>query len=171
MSYLAGLTVGALLARQIRRPAGEGEGVKLIHGIAHRRRYYHPGIKAGGGYAEGLENYLRSRPEIKSAVINGVTGSVLINYSCSEEKMDRIIGCCPAPVRAGGLVEAGLKKRMKGLFKALDAGVYGKTGGQLDLPSSLAVLFSSWGIYNTLKLKQWPNGPQMLWWSYNLLRK
>lgn len=172
MSYLAGLTAGTLLAEQLRKSAAVGERFKLVHGIAHRRRYYHPRIKTDSGYAEKLENHLKSFAEITGVTVNRTTGSLVITYSCSEDQIDLLTGRCFASSRAGGVKKtAVLKRGIKDLVGLLDVGVYKKTGGWLDLSSSLAALFLSMGIYKTLKLKQWPNGAQMLWWSYNLLKK
>lgn len=171
MSYLAGLTVGTLLAEQFRKSAAVGERLKLVHGIAYRRRYYHPRIKTDCRYAEKLEHHLRSFAEITGVAVNRTTGSLVITYSCSEDTIDLLTGRWFASLRAGGVKEtAVLKRGIKTLFGSLDAGVYKKTGGWLDLASSLAVLFLSAGLYKTLKLKQRPNGAQMLWWSYNLLK-
>lgn len=172
MSYLVGLTVGTLIAEQFRRSGGGGGRLELVHRIAHRRRYYHPGIKRDRRYAEKLEHDLRSCAELSSVLVNRTTGSVVITYNCSEEKIDRLMGRYIASPRVDGVREtARFRRGIKDLFAALDAGVYKKSGGCLDLPSSLAVMFLAWGTHKTLKLKQWPNGTQMLWWSYRLLKK
>lgn len=165
MSYLAGLAVGSLVAEKLRK-AGSGRGLKLAHGIAGRRRYYDPRLKWDSKYVKKIESYLTKAHGVNDITINKVTGSMLLQYSCSEEAMDFFIKNLPDPDSTGMF-----RKRIRNVFSRFNRGVYRNTGGYLDLKTSIAGVFLVLGLSRTLRMKQWPGGPQMMWWSYNLMKK
>lgn len=176
MSYMAGLAVGGLLAEQLYRIVGKGSHLTLAHGIVGRRRYYSSRIKLDNDYVNKVGNLLRTAKEVKSISLNRVTGSLVIKYSCSEATMDslmdRLIENLDATPRTGRKMKRSgmLRKQIQGGFGSLNARVHRGTNGFLDLPTSCAGVLLALGLIRLIKLKEWPRGSQMLWWSYNLLK-
>ncbi|WP_273484095.1 HMA2 domain-containing protein [Desulforamulus ruminis] len=165
MSYMAGLAVGTLMAEQLRKAGGNG-GIKLVHRTAGRRRYHDPRLKWDDQYAKKVEGYFKTVQGVNRFTINRITGSLVINYHCSEEFVNHLMKDKIFFPRAGKL-----RKRIQGMFGHMNAGVYKRTDGFLDFPTSLAGVFLILGLRKALRLKQWPSGPQMMWWSYNLMKK
>lgn len=164
MSYLAGLAVGSLVVEQFRK-AGSSGGLKLAHGIAGRRRYYDSRLKWDSKYAKKIENYLIKAEGVNSVSISKLTGSMLLQYSCSEEAVDFFVKNLPDPDSTSMF-----RKRIRNAFSRFNQSVFRNTGGFLDLKTSIAGVFLVLGLSRTFRMRQWPGGPQMMWWSYNLMK-
>lgn len=167
MNYLAGVALGSLLASPFRLVSKKRQPeLQLEHRSIGRRRYRSPKIKWDINYIETLGDHLKGHGEVEEVTFNRVTGSLLIKYNCSEAYMDNLIS------NFKGVAEpCKIRRRLHVAVKDINSCVYKRTGGILDLPTSIAGLFLVFGMAKSIRLKQFPNGPQMLWWFYNLMKK
>ncbi|RYD01564.1 hypothetical protein N752_28735 [Desulforamulus aquiferis] len=147
-------SLGSMAAEQMRKFAGNGD-IKLVHSISGRRRYYDGRIKWDNGYAKKIESYLTKVTEINKVTLNRLTGSIVITYSCPEETVDKVFR------KFGGFPGKGnVRKRVHFIFSHINKSLYRTTGGNLDLPTSLAGIFLVLGLSRTIRLKQCPTGPK-----------
>ncbi len=156
------------------------DALVLSRSIPGRRRYYAQKLIGSQGLAEALESALAKLSYIEEVKANPRTGSLLLVYQCSEDRIDglvkepsrRIFGAAAQDPAKGG--EAGglaaLGQGIKSLVGGINRQVKAVTKGLLDLPSLLSLLFTVQGLEKILVSKQLPSGPQMIWWAFSLLR-
>ncbi|MCL5290043.1 MAG: HMA2 domain-containing protein [Bacillota bacterium] len=168
MSYLAGLTLGTLVAEKFLKPKA-GNEFYLVHATPTRRRYLNPQLMEEN-FAQQVFNTLKQLDQIKSISINPVTASLVICFQGSAENIDQLINRlnhAPAPpLNETSLVQTKLARA----FRRADRCIAETTRGYFDLSTALGAVFLIWGVNKVIKLKQQPAGPQMLWWSYKLLK-
>lgn len=194
MSYLSGLAIGLSAGKQIHRMfAGKrfansthkvfrpdstafihtsARVLSLVHALPGRRRYTSTVLLNNAKLAEQLSLKLKALPSITSVEINIYTGSMLIKYTCAEQEMDGLIDYLqhkmavsqPAPSHS----QVGLQ--IRSVFINLDQMIRQFTNNQFDLRSFIASIFITRGLNKVITFKQYPSGPQMLWWAFTLLR-
>ncbi|MBP2630623.1 MAG: hypothetical protein H6Q70_1251 [Firmicutes bacterium] len=194
MSYLSGLAIGLSAGKQLHnifagnqstqsthkvfRPINTSSirdnaiALSLIHALPGRRRYTSTILIGNLKLTEELNFKLKTLPSITSVTINPHTGSMLINYTCSETQMDGLIDYLQhklahsknTPVHS----EVGLQ--IRSIFINLDQLIRQFTNNQFDLRSFIASIFITRGLNKVITFKQYPSGPQMLWWAFTLLR-
>jgi len=89
MNYLTGVALGISAGRQLSRLIKGG--FSLVHTLPGRRRYLHDDLLQNKELAAEWQTHLASIKGIVKARVNPRTGTVLIEYSCSEEYIDLVI--------------------------------------------------------------------------------
>lgn len=169
MSYLAGLTLGTMIAEKICR-CKRKSSFTLAHAIPGRRRYYNPRLK-DPSYAEKVYFLLKDLRGIKTFSINPLTGSLLLYYNCKDENIDMLINQLDSTPKMECSKEASLvKQSLNSTLTSMNHYLLNNSSGLLDLKTACGCVFLFWGLNKVIKLRQMPAGPQMLWWSYKLLK-
>ncbi len=171
MSYLTGLALGISAGKQVGK-LYRSKGFQLVHKSRGRRRYFHEGLVNNAGFAEKLEQQLAGASALQRFTINQVTGTLLLEYTCQDEQMDRIIGYLedlahrPSPTSAYGKIGSDIRRG----FGSVNKKIKDNTGLTFDLRTLVSLWLMAWGANKMWTLGQRPSGPQMLWWSYSLLK-
>lgn len=161
---------------------------ELVHAIKGRRRYRSDLLK-DQKFAEDLKRKFDNISEfafINKIKINNVTGSILLEYlsnDSNEKYIDDLFSGLNQNIEkleSGKELEA--KKRstiskrltylnfvMKKSLNKLNSSVANSTYNILDLKTFVGLLFFGLGGYRVLTLKEFPAGPQMMWWGYHIL--
>lgn len=193
MSYLSGLAIGLSAGKQLHQlfsgkttpshtvcqasqptfmAAKPSKQITLVHALPHRRRYQSAMFIHNTSLRTAFLYKLQALPFITSVEINSYTGSLLLTYTCSSIQIDNLMDYLEdkffGPSRSVSQSEAGLQ--IRNLFINLDRFIQQMTNYHFDLRSLIASIFITRGINKVLTLKQYPSGPQMLWWAYTLLR-
>lgn len=199
MSYASGMAIGLTIGQQIFKLFAQNainndenigsnftdfnqelkkQGIKLAHALKGRRRYYIDALKQNERLAKILSLKLKELPYIKEVTANINTGSLLILYNCAENIIDDIF--CQLQEKVFNLKEkisqvANSSTTILGntiilLIKDINEWVRNKTNNLLDLKVLVSSIFIIRGIRKILMLGQRPNGPQMLWWAFSILR-
>jgi hypothetical protein len=171
MSYLTGLALGISAGKQVGK-LYRGKGFQLVHESNGRRRYFHEKLVNDKEFAGKLEQQLRSASALHSFTINPVTGTMLLEYSCPDEQVERIMGyveelsCLPSPSSSYGKIGSDIRNG----FSSMNKSIKKNTGLTFDLRTLVSLGLMIWGTNKVWTLGQRPSGPQMLWWSYSLLK-
>ena len=130
--------------------------------------------------AKRLTEKLTAQDGIDEAQVNLRTGSLLLLYHGDETAVDRVMEKVMAetmetstlpslPGTVGnGLAAVGMSLRCTAAD--LNHRLKVATHGWLDLPSLMSLIFIVRGVQKILLLRQFPSGPQLLWWAFSLLR-
>lgn len=151
----------------------------LAHAIPGRRRYYAAALQGNEVLAAQMKERLLAEDGVDGVEINPVTGSLLLFYHGTEAALDRLmeeaawsfVPPSATPLRFSG--EEGLAavgQNLRRMTGELNQRLKTATHGWLDLPSLFSFLFLIRGVQKMLLLKQFPSGPQLLWWAFSLLR-
>ncbi|MDF2633538.1 MAG: hypothetical protein K0R78_412 [Pelosinus sp.] len=171
MSYLTGLALGISAGKQVGK-LYRGKGFQLVHNSNGRRRYYHEKLVNNADFARNLEQQLTGASALRSFTINQITGTLLLEYSCSDEQIERIIGYLeefsrrPNPLSPYGKIGSDIRSG----FSSVNKSIKNSTGLTFDLRTLVSLWLMAWGANKVWTLGQRPSGPQMLWWSYSLLK-
>lgn len=197
MSYMSGMMMGLAFGQSVRklltgRPAKQGPSpFALARAIPGRRRYYAKALIGNEALAQAVEKALTKLDCIDEVKANPVSGSLLLLYHGDEAQIDALaaqlaarvfsapapkaameIGAPDAAVSHEGAAEglAAFGQSVRGTFNAISHQMKRLTGGWLDLPSLLSLVFTVRGLQKILVTKQLPSGPQLIWWAFSLLR-
>lgn len=155
----------------------EEQSVRLVHAIKGRRRYYINALRQNGRLAKLVTVKLRELPFVKEVSANINTGSLLIIYSCAENIIDnifrqlkeRVFNIGNKIVKAGTSTGSYISTTFVRLIKEINAWLKIQTCNLIDLKGIIAGLFIVRGLRKIL-MGQRPNGPQLLWWAFSLLK-
>lgn len=180
---------GARMARVgIRSPFFQSDALPpsltLARAIPGRRRYYAAALQNNEALAKRLTEKITARDGIDEAQVNLRTGSLLLLYHGDETAADRVMEEVMEEVMAetmetstlpslpgtvgNGLASVGMSLRCTAAD--LNHRLKVATHGWLDLPSLMSLIFIVRGVQKILLLRQFPSGPQLLWWAFSLLR-
>lgn len=156
----------------------EEQSVRLAHAIKGRRRYYIDALKNNEKLAKLITVKLNELPFIKQVTANVNTGSLLILYSCAENVMDdiftqlkqRIFNIGNKLMAMGGNATTQIGCILLNLIREINLWIKTKTGNLMDLRVAVAGFFIIRGLRKVMTMGQRPNGPQMLWWAFSILR-
>jgi len=171
MSYLTGLALGLSAGKQVGK-LYRGKGFQLVHRSQGRSRYYYEKLVNNAELAGRLEQLLKSASPLHSFAINQVTGTVLLVYSCPDEQIEMIMGYLeefsrrPSPTSSYGKIGSDIRSG----FSSMNKSIKENTGLNFDLRTLVSLGLMIWGANKVWTLGQSPTGPQMLWWSYSLLK-
>ena len=171
MSYLTGLALGISAGKQVGK-LYRSKGFQLVHGSHGRRRYYYEKLVNNKELAVTLGKLLQSTSAVHNVVINQVTGTILLEYNCEDEKIERIMEYVeqysqrPSPTSSYGKIGNDIRNSFSSVNKAIKE----NTGLNFDLRTLVSLGLMIWGTNKVWTLGQRPTGPQMLWWSYSLLK-
>jgi len=171
MNYLTGLTLGISAGKQFGK-LYRSPGFSLVHAIPGRRRYFHKKLINNSEFSGDIERELVSISALRSFVINQVTGTILLEYTCSDEQIDMMMTYLdhlsnkPDPNSLYGKVGTDIRRNAGSLNQAIKT----HTNLTFDLRTIIALGMMFWGAQKVWTLGQRPNGPQLLWWSYSLLK-
>lgn len=171
MSYLTGLALGISAGKQVGK-LYRGKGFQLVHSSHGRRRYYHENLVNNAEFAGKLEQQLTGASVFHSFTINPVTGTVLLGYTCQDQQIDMIIKYLenlsrrPNPTDFYGKIGSDIRRG----FGSVNKKIKENTGLTFDLRTLVSLWLMAWGTNKIWTLGQRPSGPQMLWWSYSLLK-
>lgn len=151
-------------------------GLTLVHALPGRRRYRSNALLGNETLAKALTTLFSTLKGVTSISINTRTGSLLCLYSCPDSHLDLAIRYIhsnyfapkqnsPAPNPISETMHS-----LRAFFHWLDQNVRRLSQNQFCLRSLLAAIFISRGLRKVLTLRQYPSGPQMLWWAFGLLR-
>ena len=197
MSYMSGMMMGLAFGKGVRQLLTGGApkicaGAKcgtpdfaLLRSLPGRRRYCAKALVGNGELAAAVETALAKLPFVDEVKASAVTGSLLLVYHGEETRIDAIaerlrarVFTVPAQKAADvptsqddhseGLAAFG--QSLRGTFIAINGHIKAMTGGWFDLPSCLSLFFTVRGLQKLLLLKQLPDGPQLIWWAFSLLR-
>jgi hypothetical protein len=184
MNYITGLSIGLSIGRQLHslffkkcaEPNAAAGGFELLHSLTGRRRYRNSVLINNKPLAEFWQAQMLRLPKVKRVEMNIYRGTFLIEYDCSGAVIDRLMAClanfkakkpCSPPAHHSvGHIGIGIHRA----FNDINDCVREMTRNRWDLSTFLAVIFTFWGIYKIITLRQLPSGPQMLWWAYGLLK-
>ena len=121
---------------------------------------------------------LSELPYIKEVTANVNTGSLLILYSCAENIMDdmfnqlkqRVFNLGNKIMTMSGNATTQIGCILLNLARELNTWIKAKTGNLMDLRIVAAGFFLIRGLRKIMVMGQRPNGPQMLWWAFSMLR-
>ncbi len=153
----------------------------LARAIPGRRRYYVRALLGNEPLAAAVNEALSRLSCMDEVRANPVTGSLLLVYHGDEAAVDAIAArladrVFTPPERAALLLEeaetdlAAVGRSIRRTTTALSQRLRMISNGWFDLPSLLALFFALQGVQKLLLTKQLPSGPQLLWWSFSLLR-
>lgn len=134
---------------------------------------------------ESLKNQNEKNEELKSKLlklkginkvdINGLLGTVLINFDEVLLKPNFVIGIL---LNLLGLEEKVFEHKngkvsdvLKELLKNVDVAIYSKSKGILDLKTTLVIILLIYGVKKIRQNPILPSGVNLLWWAYNLIGK
>ncbi|WP_278847917.1 HMA2 domain-containing protein [Megamonas hypermegale] len=152
--------------------------MRLAHAIKGRRRYYIDALKNNEKLAKLITVKLNELPFIKQVTANVNTGSLLILYSCAENVMDdiftqlkqRVFNIGNKLMAMGGNATTQIGCILLNLIREINLWIKTKTGNLMDLRVAVAGFFIIRGLRKVMTMGQRPNGPQMLWWAFSILR-
>ena len=166
----------------------------LVSSLQGRRRYRLAALAANPALCRYLEERLGSLSDIRSAKANGVTASLLLEYTASEETIDRLMegirqrlvpvsgraqvavvpgqaaGQGAAPLHGQGYVPTLYAKSWSGTGNFLNSQVRRLTGNSFDISALISLFFLIRGIRKILVYGQRPSGPSMIWWALHLMK-
>lgn len=156
----------------------KAQSFRLAHAIKGRRRYYIDALKQNEKLAKVLSLKLKELPYIKEVTTNINTGSLLIIYSCAENIIDDIFAQLKNKVFAfkhkvtqmSNQATTMASDTILMVVKEINEWVKKKTNNVIDLRVLVSSFFALRGIRKILTMGQRPNGPQMLWWAFSILR-
>lgn len=156
----------------------EEQSVRLAHAIKGRRRYYIDALKNNEKLAKLVSVKLSELPFVKEVTTNINTGSLLILYNCAENIMDdiflqlkkRVFNIGNQIMTMGGNVTTQIGCILLNLIREINMWIKAKTGNLMDLRIAIAGWFIIRGLRKVMTMGQRPNGPQMLWWAFSILR-
>jgi hypothetical protein len=172
MHLITAAVMGTFLGRK--RPAGGGElpsfaGVlETEHALPGRLRLRAPLLAGQPRAAAQLEASLGRLEGIRSVEANALTGSLLIRFAPERVQAGMVIG---AVVRLLGLERAVahpppamIGQGIRSAGDALNQAIHRRSGGLLDLQTSMVLLLVTAGIRQLAAGNQfgWP----LLWWAY-----
>ncbi len=207
MSFLSGIMMGASLGSTI-HDALTGSSRKmmqedcrgalpefaLVSSLQGRRRYRLAALAANPALCRYLEERLGSLEAVRSAKANEVTASLLLEYTTSEENIDRLMegsrqrlvpvsgiaqaavvpgqaaGQGAAPLHGQGSVPPLYAKSRRGPGHFLNSQVRRLTGNSFDISALISLFFLIRGIRKMLVYGQRPSGPSMIWWALHLMK-
>lgn len=154
------------------------QSVRLAHAIKGRRRYYINALKQNEKLAKQLSLKLQELPYVKEVVTNINTGSLLILYSCAENIIDDIFAQLKNKVfdfkqnitQMHNQATDVVSNTILMVVKKINEWVKKKTNNIIDLRILVSSFLALRGIRKILMMGQRPNGPQMLWWAFSILR-
>lgn len=167
---------------------------KCLSKIKGRRRYKSDLLKQEK-FAKALKEKIDSFKLLKKLTINTVTGSMLLEYTCSEELIDEMMTALnEQSKKLSETKEQPQKKGQKNVQRisrgAIDAtaekgmgrGMTMKGGKVTSILPTLLSTFNltgfsgivatvclAWGGYNLVRRKQIPLGPQLVWLGYKTI--
>lgn len=171
MNYLTGLALGISAGKQVGK-LYRRKGFELIHATQGRRRYYNEKLINNAEFADSLEGYLRGISALHSIAINQVTGTVLLEYSLSDDQIEKLVESLgdfsrrPSPTSSYGKIGSDIRNS----FSSVNKSIKENTGLTFDLRTLVSLGLMFWGVNKVWTLGQRPTGPQMLWWSYSLMK-
>ncbi|MDQ0203285.1 HMA2 domain-containing protein [Pectinatus haikarae] len=191
MSYAAGMVLGMSVGQKIFELFAKGvpvtenkiisvvPQVKLVHSLQERRRYSIAALKDNAGLAAVLETYLIKLDYVKKVNANAITGSLIIEFSRDAKKIDELMdylaehvfGVADSAKKRKNIELASLGSQIYDFFIFWDNYLKEKTANAVDLRSFTAFMFMVTGLRKLLLQKQLPAAPQLLWWSFSLLRR
>ncbi|MGM9581662.1 MAG: HMA2 domain-containing protein [Anaerovibrio sp.] len=216
MSFMSGIMMGASLGSTIHEaltggsrrqaapavmPVARGEGQQvpefaLVSSLQGRRRYRLAVLAANPALCRYLEEALGGMMGMGAVSANEATGSLLLEYTASEEKIDRLMegirqrlapvsGSVQAgqPGQAGNLAGQGTALvPARGQAPTIYARSWSSTGAFLnrqvrqltcnsfDISALISLFFLIRGIRKMLVYGQRPSGPSMIWWALHLMK-
>lgn len=123
-----------------------------------------------------------------------MTASLLLEYTASEETIDRLMegirqrlvpvsgraqaavvpgqaaGQVAAPLHGQGYVPTLYAKSWSGTGNFLNSQVRRLTGNSFDISALISLFFLIRGIRKMLVYGQRPSGPSMIWWALHLMK-
>lgn len=186
MNYVTGLSIGLSIGHKLyglfqneSRHAEANEGFVLLHTLPGRRRYKHEGLIGNQALADIWQAQMLRLPQVHRVTMNIQLGTFLIEYICPEAHIDRLLKCLSnleqtpdstdcVQAKPNSLGRIGMKIRR--FFVRVNQYLWQATGQQWDLATLCAVFFSVVGVHKIMTLRQFPSGPQLLWWAFGLLK-
>ena len=173
MSYMTGIALGISAGKQFGKLyRRKSKGFSLLHAIPGRRRYHHEKLLNNAEFAGMLANQLTNASVLRSFNINQFTGTVLLEYTCPDEQIDRVMEYLdnlsqrPNPNDAYGKVGSDIRRAASNLNQS----VRKNTESIFDLRTLASLGLMVWGANKVWNLGERPSGPQMLWWAYSLMK-
>lgn len=166
----------------------------LVSSLQGRRRYRLAVLAANPALCHYLEERLGSLSDIRSVRANEVTASLLLEYTASEENIDRLMegirqrlmpvsgraqaaavpgqaaGQVAVPLHGQGYVPTLYAKSWSGTGNFLNSQVRRLTGNSFDISALISLFFLIRGIRKMLVYGQRPSGPSMIWWALHLMK-
>lgn len=196
---LTGSTINDALTGSSRKMTREACGgvlpeFALVSSLQGRRRYRLAALAANPALCRYLEERLGSLEAVRSAKANEVTASLLLEYTASEETIDRLMegirqrlvpvsgraqaaavpgqaaGQVAAPLHGQGDVPTLYAKSWSGTGNFLNSQVRRLTGNSFDISALISLFFLIRGIRKMLVYGQRPSGPSMIWWALHLMK-
>ncbi len=159
----------------------------LVHAINGRRRYRSVLLK-DQNFAENIKKRLTALPGIDSVTVNYVTCSILITYSTTDQFIDSIFSeinqasqnadkknCeeesnCNCKHHCHKVPSSTLRRKINVFIDNVDLRLKNASKGKVDLGILVGLVCLIQGIRQIIRLKEYPSGPQFVWWGFHLLR-
>lgn len=176
MSYMTGLALGLSAGKQLyniwhnESDNVQKEGFILIHATPGRRRYQNTKLQQDAEFCRFVAYYLPLMRRIVSCEVNELSGTVLIHFQADDynyvETGLHLLECLYKQKAPYG--QTGMKVR--GAVGGLNRTIRKKTGEMLDLKTLVAAWMFFQGTRKCLMQGQNISGPNLLWWSYSLMK-
>ena len=175
MHILTGLLLTALLKR---KPGGRNPHlptfpgvIETVHALPGRIRFRTPYLVDRQGQAEDLQKRLARLDGVHEVAVSAVSGSVCVWFAADRVTPELLLG---AIIRLLGL-ERHLQRLPRSVVgreireggEAVNRAIHAKTGGLLDLWTTVPLVLVGLGIRNVATGR--PYGWPMLWWAYRSL--
>lgn len=189
VNYVTGLSIGLSIGHKLyglfqneSRHTETSEGFVLLHTLPGRRRYKHKCLVGNQDLADVWQAQMLRLPQVRRVTMNIQLGTFLIEYICPEAHIDRLLKCLSSLSQTPDSTESsdGVKQKQNSLgqvglrirrfFVRVNQYLWQATGQQWDLATLCAVFFSVVGAHKMMTLRQFPSGPQLLWWAFGLLK-
>lgn len=145
------------------------------HLLPGRVRFQIPLLVAQEKAVSDLTKQLKKIDGITKVHCNHISGSVLIHFDEKKLQADLLFTVL---IKLLGLEselertpEPGLKKEISKISKGINAAIYSKSNGLLDLKTIVPVSFGLIGLYRLFAVRplSMPTAITMIWWGYNAL--
>lgn len=176
MSYMTGLALGVSAGHKIyslwnkREGCVAEDGFRLAHALPGRFRYRNVRIQEEPEFAAFIKHYLPLMRRIVSCEVNELSGSVIICFVPGEEAyvntaLQLLENLYESKVPYG---KVGMKVRRT--VRRFNRFVRAETGEMLDIKTLFAAFMMFEGLRKCLVQGQAFGGPNLIWWSYSLMK-
>lgn len=149
--------------------------LEVQHYVDGRIRVKIESLKNNSEKTQELEEGLLKLNGINEIAATPMLGTVLIKFNPTVIEPVILIGVLlnflDLEEEAFGRKNGKISFLLKDIIDAMDMTLYNKTKGILDLKTTIALFFLTYGIKKIKQNPIMPNGINLLWWAYNIITR
>ena len=149
----------------------EHQQYQLVAKTTGRRRYHILSLVNNRLLATLLETKLRAISGLTEVRASDLTGSLIISYTLSEEKVDDLIEKVAKIIKptVPPLYDT-FSSSVQNIQHQTDLAVHKTSHGMFKFSSLLSLLFIIRGIRRMVVYDEKPDGPTLIWWAFQLVK-